>query len=306
MRDLKLYEIMEQGVFETYYPRNFRGLKGTVDIHAHAGPGRADPVALAKEASRAGMKALLFKITSMPSAEVARLTNEIVSEWAEREGLEPAICYGGVVLNTFLGGINLDLVRLVAGQGGKAVWMPTMTSAYHIMRTRGISFEEAKTKGLYVLDGGRLIEPARDIVKFAADHDLILSFGHLSPHEIFALAEEANRLGFTKAVVDHPFASVVGLVPEDFPRLAGLGVTINFTYFELSPFAAIDPQEMVHWIKELGPDRVVLSSDSGPDVFPDALECLRLLMRTLSACGIEEAWVNKMASANGRRLLKLN
>ncbi|MEE8449346.1 MAG: DUF6282 family protein [Thermodesulfobacteriota bacterium] len=304
-RDIGFYHLMERCSFETFSIPNLRGLTGLVDLHTHPGLGRADPLALAKQASRAGMRALVFKMTNAPSMEVAGVVNDTVREWAQREGLEPVTCFGSLVFNTFLGGVNLDLARRSIRAGAKALWMPTLTSAYHLMRTKGISFEEAKRQGVYLLNNGKLKPEAKDVLKLALDKDVILSFGHLSPHEIFALAEEANRIKFAKVMVDHPFASVVGLVPEDFPRLANLGVFINFTYFELSPYGGVNPEEMANWVKEIGPERVLLSSDVGPEVLPNPVESMRLLTAMLQAGGIEQSWIKMMAADNACRLLGL-
>lgn len=304
-REIRLYELLEKSRFETTYPPCLKGLAGRVDFHAHVGIARSDPVALAKHATRAGMKAILFKMAPTPSGEIARLTNEVVADWAAKEGLNPVSCFGGVVLNTFLGGLNLELVRRSVASGGRAVWMPTITSAHHLMRAKGMSLEQARLQGLYILDGGRLLPEAKDIVKFVADNNIILSFGHLSREEVLALAEEADRLNFKKVVADHPFASVVGIERQDFLPLARSGVYFNFTYFEISPFVGVSPIDMAEAMQEIGPGRAILSSDVGPDIFPDPVESMRLLITMMRACGLEEEALDKISQANASRLLDL-
>lgn len=304
-REIRLYELLEKSRFETTYPPQLKGLAGRIDFHVHVGIARSDPVALAKHATRAGMKAFLFKMAPTPSCEIARVTNEVVADWAEKEGLRPVSCYGGVVLNSLLGGLNLELVRRTLASGGKAVWMPTISSAHHLMRAKGMSLEQARLKGLYILDGGRLLPEAKDILKVVADNNVILSFGHLSREEIIALAEEADRLNFKKAVADHPFASVVGIEPEDFLPLARSGVYFNFTYFEISPFVGVDPVDMAKAIQEIGPDRAILSSDVGPDIFPDPVESIRLLLAMMRVCGLDQGALDKISQANASHLLDL-
>src|SRR5438094_769694 len=77
--------------------------------------------------------------------------------------------------------------------------------------------DEARKVGVYVLDDhGRLISEIRDTVRLCADHGVALSFGHLSPDEMDALAEEIAAVGFTRAFIDHPFSEVFEF---DVPRL---------------------------------------------------------------------------------------
>lgn len=304
-REIMLYELLERSRFDTTYPPHLEGLAGRIDFHAHVGIGRSDPVALAKHATRAGMKAFLFKMSPIPSCEIARLTNEVVADWAKKEDLTPVICIGGLVLNSFLGGLNLELVRRTVAFGGKAVWMPTISSAHHLMRTKGMTLEQARLKGSYILDGRKLLPEAKEIVKFAADNDIILSFGHLSREEIMALAEEADMLNFKKAVVDHPFASVVGIEREDFLPLSRAGIYFNFTYFEISPFVGVNPVDMAKAIQEIGPDLALFSSDVGPDICPDPVESIRLLIAIMRVCGLNDITLDKISQANASRLLNL-
>lgn len=59
-------------------------LEGVCDIHVHATGGRVSGIGLAKQATRAGMRALVFKNQYFPSVDAARLTAEVVACWAER------------------------------------------------------------------------------------------------------------------------------------------------------------------------------------------------------------------------------
>lgn len=301
-----LYEYVASGKLGTLYPPEFRGLAGTVDPHVHVGYGAHDPIALAKHASRAGMRALLFKMVEYPSVEVARITSEVIEEWAHHEGITPVTCFGGVVLNSHLGGLNLDLVRLTTRAGGRAVWFPTSSSANHLAKTRGVSLSELKGAGLYLLDSGKLLPNVREIVKYAVDNDLILSFGHASRDEIIGLAEEVYALGFKKAVLDHPLSSVIALGEEDLEEICKLGVHLNFTYFELSPVEGVDPQRMVDLIRKVGPEKVLLSSDVSLPISPDPVECLRLMTMFMKFLGLDDEWVKKMNTTNARRLLNIS
>jgi len=60
-------------------------VKGAIDIHCHAHEGQQDPYALARRASLAEMKGLLFK--SIPGEDPVKATQAVqddVNRWAEK------------------------------------------------------------------------------------------------------------------------------------------------------------------------------------------------------------------------------
>ena len=77
-------------------------VKDAIDIHCHAHEGQQNPFDLAKRASLAEMKGLLFK--SIPGDDPAKAVREVQEEtnrWADREGVEPIhVCDDGPVLST--------------------------------------------------------------------------------------------------------------------------------------------------------------------------------------------------------------
>ena len=75
-------------------------LTDAIDVHAHArGQDEEDPLHAAQEASRAGMKAILYKSISPGRPwEVARNLQEDVNRWADKEGLRPVQCLSAWVV----------------------------------------------------------------------------------------------------------------------------------------------------------------------------------------------------------------
>src|SRR3989442_11140082 len=89
---------------------------------------------------------------------------------------------------------------------------------------------------MYVLDDhGRLLPAIRDTVRLCADHGVALSFGHLSPQEMDAMAEEVGAIGYTRAFIDHPFSEVFEFDVPTMKRWAEAGVRLALTWGELSP-----------------------------------------------------------------------
>src|SRR5439155_1598141 len=126
------------------------------------------------------------------------------------------------------------------------------------------SWDDALKTGIYVLDDhGRLLPAIRDTVRLCADHGVALSFGHLSPQEMDALAEEIGAIGYRRAFIDHPFSEVFELDVPRMKRWADAGVRFALTWDELSPLLGVDPQDMVAAIRAIGPEHFMLSSDAG-------------------------------------------
>jgi len=73
-------------------------VKDAIDIHCHAHEGQQDPYHLARRASLAEMKGLLFK--SIPGENPAQAVLHVqddVNRWAEKEGVKPIRCWAGYV-----------------------------------------------------------------------------------------------------------------------------------------------------------------------------------------------------------------
>lgn len=300
------YEQVANYPSETMFPPyDDSVLKGTVDFHVHAGKRRIDPVAQMKHASRAGMRAVVFKNAQNATVDLARTTNLIVQEWCEAQAVEPAEAFGGVVLGTLTGGVNVELVRYQVGLGAKIVWLPVLTSAQHLEKARGLPREEALRRGVRVIEGGKLLPEVVDVIRIVADADVVLSLGHLSPEEMRAVAEEVERQGYRKAIVDHPFDPPLELTEQDLYDLVRAGLTLNFTWFELSQFVGIDPRDVGVIAKNAGVGRVILSSDGCLPIFPDSVESLRMLGHTMAVLGFDASQVEAMRSLNSCALLNI-
>ena len=83
-------------------------------------------------------------------------------------------------------------------------------------------------------------------------------------------------------------------------QVADAGITLNFTFDELSPALGIDPGVMYDAIRAVGPAHCTLSSDAGDALFPNSVECIRLMRAYMSAYGMSAAEVADMSSAVSR------
>ena len=299
------YEFSGAHKYETFFPPDYKPVSGTIDSHFHGCVNMVDPLAQAKHASQAGMKALVIKSSPYASVEPARIVNEVLDEWAKPLGISPTICFGGLVLGTYTGGINVEYARAIVERGAKVIWLPVLTAANHLMKTKKISLEEAKRAGVYVLKNGKLIPEVIEIIDLVVKKDIALSFGHLSREEMSALADEVHSRNYTKAIIDHPFNPVTALSVADMVGMASKGININFTYFELSPYCGVPAPVMVDAIRAVGPDKTILSSDTARVISPDSVECMRLLAEMLKVFGVDKQMIMQVMSTNPARLLNI-
>jgi hypothetical protein len=76
-----------------------------------------------KQAAAAGMEALVFKSHCESTVARAFYVNQVV----------PNIkLFGGIALNSYVGGLNPSAVEATLVAGGKEVWMPGIDSAHHV------------------------------------------------------------------------------------------------------------------------------------------------------------------------------
>lgn len=308
------------------FPPEISTVSNMIDIHCHAHAGQQDALALAKYASRSGMGGLLFKtITDWknPAPCVAKIKTDL-ARWAETEGIEPIQCWAGAMLAPGNENVTAAYARLQIDAGCIALWLPVFNHAntYHKVGGRLIwwdpnadpkahsaplPWDEALRRGHYMInESGKLDPEIRDIVRLCADRGVALFFGHATHPEIYALAEEVERLGFRRAVIDHPFSPFVDLSIAQMTDMARANILLNFTFDELSPLLGVDPAKMYEAMRTVGPGHFTLSSDAGEPLFPDSVECMRLVSGYMEAFGLTPEELRTVTVDNPRRVVGLN
>ena len=301
-------------------------VKDAIDIHCHAHEGQQDAFDLAKRASQAEMKGLLFKsIVGADPAQSVRKIQEEVNRWAEKEAIEPVACWAGFVCGRQLAPISAKTARAMIESGVSAIWLPVFTHA-NTLNTVGtyrrfvegnnaagwvgpLPWDAALKLGHYNLDEkGNLTAEVREIIRTCADKGAALFFGHATHKEIYKLAEEVDRVGLERAVIDHPFSPFINLSVDQMKELSRAGILFNFTYDELSPLLGVDPQLMYNAIREVGPEHFTLSSDAGEPLFPDSVESMRLVRGYMEAFGLAPDELYTVCTRNPAKVvgLKLN
>lgn len=280
-------------------------LSGSIDMHLHIGPDemptRVDAVEAAEQAGDVEMKAIVLKNHSYPTTPVAVIVQDLVPEIK---------VFGSVCLDYEIGGLNVDALEKHARLGAKVVWMPTFSSVNSRAKMRELGLH-LEGDGFSILgNDGKLVPEIDPILEIVKKHDMVLASGHISPDEIFALVEAAQKISIEKIVITHPSDAEFmekTLSVEELRRLARMGTFIEQTIVTLLPTEfRHDPHERVEMIKAIGAEHCIMSTDLGQYWNPSPAEGMRFFMATLLRNGISENDIEVMAKRNPSELLGLN
>ena len=317
-RYVKSYEVRRAFRDAIQYPPEVPGVEGAIDIHCHCHEGQQDALALAKHASENGMRGILYKTIvgrDRPAEAVQRVQAEL-NRWCEGKRITPITCWSGYNAASSSKPPDPENVRKQIKSGVTAIWMPNTMHVNTLSKVGGkpmwwdpnadpkenlppMTWDEALKVGHYLIDEKGGLKPVfRDIIHVVADHGAALFFGHATQPEILAMAEEAEKIGFKRGVVDHPFSPFVDLSIEQMQQVTRAGVWLNFTYDELSPLLGVDPFRMYQAIRAVGVEHVTLSSDCGEPLFPNSVEAMRQMRAYMRAYGLSEEEVRRTTRDN--------
>ena len=282
-------------------------LKGAVDFHIHTGPDiyprLMNDIEVARQAKRAGMKAILIKSHATITGDRAQIAQAVTG----------FPVFGGVALNWHVGGLNKFAVECAAKLGAKQVWMPT-THAVHYLKYVDHVPMFAKSmpkdiKGISILreDGG-FVPELGPILEIIAKNGMILATGHLSPEEGLALISEARKAGINKIVVTHPVASFVNYSVDQMREALSRGATyLEHVFNDCTPQVAnpLPPSALGDAIRAIGPEFCIMSTDSGQVVNPPPVKVMAWYIKEMLQYGFSLRAIRTMTIANPARILSL-
>src|SRR5262245_35877685 len=150
---------------------------GVIDFHVHSHPdvfGRnMDDIDIAQLAKSKGMRGIVLKNHVTTTADRAALVMKVVP------GIE---VWGGIVLNSAVGGINpsaVEWMHRMYGGRGKIVWLPTFEADRHVK-----VLVKPDAQGIVVAPGGKVTPEMEAILKIIARENLVLATGHVHPEEV--------------------------------------------------------------------------------------------------------------------------
>jgi hypothetical protein len=273
-------------------------LAGAIDVHVHSYPDdrprSIHAIDVVKLAKSRGMRAVVLKNHYDSTAGTAYLVRQVVPD------IE---VFGGIALNTTVGGINaaaVDHMARVSGGWGRVVWMPTFDSENQVRSSK-------ETRPFVsVSKGGELLPDVKTVIALIAKHNLVLATGHSTPAEVLMLLREGRRQGVRQMIVTHAIQPPVSMDVPQMKEAASLGAFIEFVGG--SPEgqgAAARIDGIAAAIRQVGAASSILSSDLGqqgnplpPDGFGAFIDALRMR-------GFSDRDLDVMAKQNPARLLGL-
>jgi hypothetical protein len=279
-------------------------LDGSIDMHVHCGPDplierRLDALQIARQAQEMGMRGVVLKSHSYPTAPLAYIVNQIVPQVS---------IFGSLCLEYETGVMNVLAVETSVELGAKIIWMPTFSAANCRTEAARLLGIKLRGEGINIIEDGVFQELA-DILQVIKKHDIILATGHLSPEEIFVLVKEAKGIGLSKMIITHALTRK-GLKKylklEEQKQLAYEGAFIEHCFYDLMPLGGgLPPTEMVESIKLVGAEHCIMSTDFGQNHHPPAPEGMRMFIATMIRYGLSEAEIELMVKVNPASLLGL-
>ncbi len=287
-----------------------RILHGAIDMHCHSGPSpmprRITHVEAAQAADAAGFRAIVAK------CHYHSTVFDILAAQPLLAGLRTQV-FGGVALNSQVGGINPHVVDLNLKMGGRVIWFPTISSAAHLRyaaqnETVRAHFQPKGTMQSEEVDifgpDGDLKPEVHTIIGMAKASRAVISAGHMAPDRITALLEAGKRAGHRQFVVSHP-NFIIEAEREQVANYADLGATIEHELVFYDHERTFPLQTLVDWVAFIGPERTSLASDLGREGRALPVEAYRRVIPLLLDSGISENDIRQMIAVNPARLLGL-
>jgi hypothetical protein len=333
---------MSEWVKERTFEKSQELLKGAIDIHVHAGPHlkssprSADPVQVAIQARDAGMRALVYMDVFEMTTGTAWIVSRVVPDFQ---------VFGGIMLNTVYGGLNPRAVKtaIFYGSGARYVSFGACSTVYQASK-EGRVFEDGKfrlLKDVYpkfveeelsrcisIPIESKLSPQLQEILEtVAANPQVILNTGHVSPAETFRLIDLAKEYGIKKVLVAN--AVVANMTIEEMKRAGKAGAylertlaahthttSIPKTHYYVEPeWRVLDEglpghisggvKMIADQIQEVGPEHFILGTDFGVYTLPTPVEGMREFIACMLDLEFSEDDVRMMTSTNPAQLLGL-
>jgi hypothetical protein len=293
-----------------------RLLDGSVDLHVHPYPSpfprRMDAAEAAQRAADAGMRAIVVKSHHHDTAtDVAALR----AHGIDASGID---VFGGIALNTQVGGLNPHAVNLSLAMGGKVVWFPTIASPKHIEHHRehpqlkfpslAVDLIPEEPIDVFANGEGRLRPEVHEILRMIGEADAVLASGHMPAQSIIAVFAAAKEHGVRRMIVNHP-NFVIEASKDEVKALVELGALIEHSlcmYDEESSFHNWQIDTLVDWVRWVGPEHSSLGSDLGQAGNPFPADSFRKICSRLLEAGMTEAEVRMLVADNPARLIGLD
>ena len=281
-------------------------LDGAIDLHCHIDLEFSEQVFRKREpewewlpkAARLGVRGVVLKSHWWPTTAAVAYLRAL--------GEHAMDLYASITLNPVAGGPELWAVEAAAAMGARVVFLPTW-GAQNDLAHEGFharlpsvyrTFDPGRIQGACFIDAtGRLTTAARELLRYCQERDLTLATGHIAWQESLAFAEEARAIRYERLIFTHPLAGFIKAPLEATRRAAELGAWVELCWTNVAP-GRLDPAAAVRWIREVGLDHVVVSTDYFRAATPNPPELFRFLLGTLYEAGLSAEEIRRVSAIN--------
>lgn len=251
-------------------------VEGSYDLHVHSAPSHVkrtiDDIDLIKKASTYKMAGVLIKNHYEPTSGRSELINTHFNFFTK--------AYGGVVLNSTVGGINPYACESALKMGAKIVWLPTR-DAENSLRYGNMKGDFFKREGISVInDNGKLINSFKEVVEVVKKYDATLATGHISLEESLKVCDYAIRKN-VKVVLTHPDWSRTKIPIDIQIDLGKKGVFIEKVWANLDD-GDCSSDEFLNVMNKLDFNNTFITTDRGyytkKPPFESLVDCIEFLI----------------------------
>jgi hypothetical protein len=294
-------------------------LEKSYDLHYHIGPDilprkfNADELIREEEGKIAGVALKAHSFPTITAINAAKKNSESKIK-----------LFGSITLNYFMGGFNASAIYASAVMSKKypiIVWFPTVHAENHLRKNKSkyefppewvkdpnfVARKKNELRAIKVTDwNNKLFDKCERVLRMIKKMDCILATGHLSWKESEVLATEALNMGI-KVVITHPMQRDIKMPLKVQKKLAAKGAFIEYCYImylDRDHPEDYPLEEQVKCMKEIGIDKVILSSDGGQLRNPSPSQCMHDYIKLLSKHGLEAEDFHQMLVKNPKEILK--
>ena len=251
-------------------------VEGSYDLHVHSAPSHVkrtiDDIDLIKKASTYKMAGVLIKNHYEPTSGRAELINTHFNFFTK--------AYGGVVLNSTVGGINPYACESALKMGAKIVWLPTR-DAENSLRYGNMKGDFFNREGISVVDEkGKLIKSFKEVVEVVKKYDATLATGHISLEESLKVCDYAIKKN-VKVVLTHPDWNRTKIPIDIQIDLGKKGVFIEKVWANLDD-GDCSADEFLNVMNQLDFNNTFITTDRGyytkKPPFESLVDCIEFLI----------------------------
>jgi len=265
--------------------------------------------------------------------------------WMVNQIVEDFHVYGGLNLNTVYGEMNPRAFKTALHYGDGAKYLDFGAhSTYYQAAKEGRYFdgvfkplsevypkfrEEELGRAVRIPLDGEVPPELDEMLTLAADNPQIyVDTGHISPEEAMKVVELGKKYGYKKIVVSSSVSKVASL--EQLKKMAKKGAFIEYTlgaytaaqmiplthYYVETEYSSVDEgmseeakggiRHVAEAVRELGPDRCIMSTDFGRYALSTPVEGMRQFIACMLDLGLAPEEIRKMVKTNPEKLLGLD